>query len=138
MSMTLYLLKAPPEFAARIEREPELFRQVWRDEAVAAPDRQDDLLMEDYLDLGESVQEQPERYPWMNAALHGTGTEVAFDLGYGPGFLLTTEEVGRIAAGLVDEVGWHPGDEVIAIPDAIAAFYTSAAAQARAVIGGVG
>jgi len=40
MSMTLYLLKAPLELAVRIEREPDLFRQVWQDEAVASAARE--------------------------------------------------------------------------------------------------
>jgi hypothetical protein len=140
--MTLYLAKVPPDLAARVAAEPDLLDQVWRevdvvDQEVAAL-QDDDTLMEDYLDLGRLVNEQPGRYPCLEKALHGTGTEIAYEFGYGAGFLVAAQEVAGIAAGLAEDVGWRPGDEVVTIADAIAAFYLSASDHGRAVIGGVG
>jgi len=140
--MNLYLVKMPPDLAARVAAEPDLLNQVWREDDVVdqqvAGLREDDTLMEDYLDLGRMVNEQPGRFPWLEKALHGTGTEVGFEFGYGAGFLVAPPDAAGIAAGLTEEVGWRPGDEVVTIADAIAAFYSSAAEQDRAVIGGVG
>jgi hypothetical protein len=140
--MTLYLVKLPPDLAARVAAEPDVLNQVWRDDDVVdhqvAALQDDDTLMEDYLDLGRMVNEQPGRYPWLEKALHGTGTEIAFQFGYGAGFLVAPQESAGIAAGLAGEVGWRPGQEVVTIADAIAAFYSSAAENGRVVIGGVG
>jgi hypothetical protein len=143
MSMSIYLVKLPATLAARIEAEPNLLNQVWREENVvdddiAALDKENDKLLEDYLDLARIMDERPERFPWMRKALHGTGREIAFEYGYGPGFVVTAPEATQIAAGLAEECGWRPGDEVITIDHAIAAFYASAGSEARTVIGGVG
>jgi hypothetical protein len=90
VSMTLYLVKMPPDLAARVEVEPNLLNQVWREDDVVdqqvAALQDDDTLMEDYLDLGRMVNGQPGRYPWLEKALHGTGKEIAFEFGYGAGF----------------------------------------------------
>jgi hypothetical protein len=140
--MTLYLVKVPPDLAARVAVQPDLLNQVWREEDLVdqqvAALQDDDTLMEDYLDLGRMVNGRPGRYPWLEKALHGTGTEIAFVFGYGAAFLVAAHEVAGIAAGLADDVGWRPGDEVVTIVDAIAAFYVSASDQGRVVIGGVG
>jgi hypothetical protein len=142
VSMTLYLVKVPPDLAARVAAEPDLLNQVWREDDVVdqqvAALREDDTLMEDYLDLGRMVNEQPGHYPWLEKALHGTGTEIAFEFGYGAGFVIAPQEAAGIAAGLAEDAGWRPGDEVVTIADAIAAFYLSAAENGRVVIGGVG
>jgi hypothetical protein len=94
--------------------------------------------MEDYLGLSQILLDQPDRYPWLTRALHGMGEDVNFDYGYGPGFIVKADAAAQIVAGLAEEGWWRPGDEVVSVDHAIAAFYAVAASQGRVVIGGVG
>jgi hypothetical protein len=143
MSMTLYLVKVPPAIAERIKAYPELLNQVWdevemTDGDLARLDPEHDRLMEDYLSLGRVVNEEPDRYPWMRRALHGMGEEIAFEYGYGPGFVVTPQQAAQIVAGLAEEGWWRSGDEIVTIDHAIAAFYATARRNAQTVIGGIG
>lgn len=143
MSMVLYLAKMPATTAERIKANPELLYQVWdeadvTDSDIDALDSERDKLMEDYLHLGGIVNEEPDRYPWMQRALHGTGVEAGFEYGYGPGFLVTPQEAGQIVAGSAVEGWWRVGDAIVTVDHAIAAFYNSAHAAGHTVIGGIG
>ncbi|MEU8665176.1 hypothetical protein [Actinoplanes philippinensis] len=148
MSMSLCLVKLPPATARRIAGTPDLLGQLWFDDEedepetepdpeLAALDRERDTLFEDYLDVSREIGDDPGTYPWMRKALHGTGTEIDFDFGYGNGFTVTAEEAAEIARGLSDEGWWSPGQEVTLIPHAIAAFYHAAAGNGHTIIGGV-
>ncbi|GIH88575.1 hypothetical protein Pro02_69830 [Planobispora rosea] len=137
--MSLFLVKLPTALAARVEVEPDLLTQIWGEEdvvdsEVAALDEAHKLF-EDYLDIAQVVAEGPDRYPWMRKALHGTGEELDVDFGYGPAFMAPPQDVRQVAAGLTGEGWWRPGDEVTTIAQAISAFYTTAAAEDRAIIG---
>jgi hypothetical protein len=140
--MVLYLVKVPASVAERIVARPELLDQVWEeaevdDDGVAQLDERDKL-MEDYIGLGREVNERADRYPWMQRALNGTGEEIPYEYGYSDAFVITPEQAGEIAAGLAEEGWWRPGEAVISIEQAIAAFYTDAARDGRTVIGGIG
>jgi hypothetical protein len=108
------------------------------DDDVARLNEREDQLMEDYLGLARELNESPGRYRWMRAALEGTGAEIGFEYGYGNGFVLTAGEVADVAAGLVSEGWWSPGQDVVTIAHAVAAFYDTAARENRVVIGGIG
>jgi hypothetical protein len=141
--MVLYLVKVPGSVAERIVARPELLDQVWEeaeveDDGVARLDEERDKLMEDYLGLARDINERPERYPWMQQALNGIGAEIPYDFGYSQAFVITPEQAGAIAAGLAEEGWWRPGQEIVTIDHAIAAFYTDAARDGRTVIGGIG
>jgi len=143
VSMSLYLVKVAPTLGERIQADPKLLLQVWGevdrvDPDIADLDEDRDTLLEDYLCLGRILQEEPGRYSWMERALHGTGEVVDFEYGYGPGFLIRAEQAAQIAAGLAEEGWWRPGDEVVTVDHAIAAFYAAAAEEGRTVIGGIG
>ncbi|HEX5993621.1 MAG TPA: hypothetical protein VFY84_00630 [Jiangellales bacterium] len=142
MSMVFYLVKVTPAVAEKIRAEPDLLPQVWREIELTDPDiaaiSDSDRLMEDYLHIGERFVDHPGRYPWMERALSGTGTQIAFEFGYGPGFFVTPDEAGKIATGLAEEGSWKPGQPVEWVDDAIAAFYTTAHAEGKSIIGGVG
>jgi hypothetical protein len=147
--MTICLVKVPPALAERIQADPELLNQIWPaadeeedepaalDAEIASIDEEDDTVFEDYLGLGRDVQKEPGRYPWMERALHGGGTEIDYDFGWGNGFTVTAEEAAEIADGLAAEGWWSPGQEVTLIAHAVAAFYRTAADQGRTVIGGI-
>jgi hypothetical protein len=142
MSMSLALVKVPAALGERIRSEPDLLNQIWEEEELTDPelarlDLDSDRLLEDYLGLSRVLDDQPDRFPWMTRALNGTGDEVDFEFGYGNGFVIGSAEAARIAAGLGEEGWWRPGDEIITIDHAIAAFYMAAAEQDRTVIGGV-
>jgi hypothetical protein len=143
MSMSLYLVKVTPAAGERIEADPELLLQIWGavdrvDPDFADVDEDQDKLLEDYLGLSRILFDQPDRYPWLERALHGTGEVVDFDFGYGSGFVVKAGAAAQIVAGLAEEGWWRPGDEVITVDQAIAAFYAAAADQGRTVIGGIG
>lgn len=146
--MSLCLVKLPPALAERIKAEPNLLNQLWfdaedwdepaePDAEIAAIDRDRDTLFEDFLGLSRHISETPDKFPWMHKALNGTGDEIDFDFGYGNGFIITTQDSAQIADGLTQEGWWQPGHEVTLISHAIAAFYRTAAADGRTVIGGV-
>jgi hypothetical protein len=135
--MTLYLIRVTRALAERIQAEPRLLEQVWGEGDVSNPeiaglDLDNDALMEDYLGLGRVLAEEPQRYPWMERALQGTGQEVGFEFGYGPGFVVTPQEAAEIAAGLASEGWWQAGDEVETVPQAIASFYAGQHATSAA------
>lgn len=127
----------------RIRADPALLLQIWGevntvDPEIADLDDDQDKLLEDYLHLSRILLDQPDRYPWMTRALHGTGEVVDFEYGYGPGFMVGADMAAQIVAGLAEEGWWRPGDEVVTVDHAIAAFYAAAADQGRTVIGGIG
>lgn len=142
--MSLCLAKVPPALAERIEADPALLDQLWPeydedepatepDAEIAAIDHDRDTFFEDYLGIRREIA----RYPWMRRALEGIGAEIAYDFGYGNGFKVVALEAAKIADGLALEGWWRPGQEVTLVSHAIAAFYRSAAAEGRTVIGGV-
>ena len=146
--MSLCLVKLPPALAQRVQTTPDLLEQLWFEEEddepatdpdpeLAALDRDRDTFLEDYLGTSREIGDDPGTYPWMRKALHGTGTEIDFDFGYGNGFAVTAKESAEIAAGLAAEGWWSPGQEVTLVPHALAAFYRAAADEGKTVIGGV-
>ena len=146
--MSLCLVKVSPALAGRITADPDLLDQLWPadeedvppaepDAEIAAIDRDQDTLFEDFLDISRQIDEKPAGYPWMRRALNGTGTEIEYDFGYENGFIVTAQEAAEIADGLTHEGWWRPGQEITLISHAIAAFYRSAAVAGRTVIGGV-
>ncbi|MFF5965097.1 hypothetical protein ACFY64_15430 [Streptomyces collinus] len=69
-------------------------------------------------------------YPWLARATgHGCQVVEESEFGYGPAFVLTSDEVRQVAEGLVAE-GW-------ARFLGLGPFYASAAAEGKGVIGGV-
>lgn len=142
MSMILHLVKLPIELGERVIATPDLLNQIWGvvdivDADVAALNENADKFTEDYLHRGRALIEKPGQFPWMEKAMNGTGNEIAFEFGYGPGFVITPTECSQIATALVDEGWWRPTDEVTTIAQAIAAFYTTAATETRMIIGGI-
>src|SRR3982750_2919376 len=133
--MNLNLVKVLPPLAARIEAEPDLLSRLWSeddetpadpDPQIAAVDLDRDIFFDDYDTITREYEEAPEYYQWMNFALEGPGDVIAYDLGWGDGFIVSPRDVAKIADGLELEGWWSPGEQVTLLTQAIAAFYRSA------------
>jgi hypothetical protein len=140
--MILRLIKAPPAVGAHVRTEPGLLDQLWNrapvtDAGVATIDADADVMSEDYRLLWELVEEDQSRFAWMVRAINGIGETLDYECGYGPAFIVPAEQVVAVADGLVAE-GWESAREYgETVAHGVFDFYAEAAANGKAIIGGV-
>ncbi|MEU1882996.1 hypothetical protein ABZ470_37320 [Streptosporangium sp. NPDC020072] len=143
MSMRLTLVRIDPEALRAVRARPDLAGEI-----LSGHPREEDVFTDDYLALGDFAEGRAEaehgdarwgrHYPWLAAA---TGADGEHDLqdhtfGYGPPFALDPERVAEVARGLAGE-GWGfaaAGQDGFA---GLGPFYTAAAREGGAVVGGV-
>ncbi|MEU1180354.1 hypothetical protein ABZ464_22370 [Streptomyces sp. NPDC005820] len=144
MSMWLDLVKIDPAVLAAVQERPQLIDALFSEEddpdpVVAGVHSDADSFGYDYRLLsdiaeGRARAEQgtgdwQSAYPWLaRAAGHDCAVVEAYDFGYGPAHFLTPDEVAEVARGLRTE-HWDLDD--------LLPFFTRAAAEGRAVLGGV-
>ncbi|MFI2433065.1 hypothetical protein [Streptomyces sp. NPDC018693] len=158
MSMWLELAKIEPSLLTEVREKPELIHALFFQKDDPAPLPQGfrpgpDSYGEDYRNFVATAEAPAETEEgtteWGLARATGHGCEVidGYDeFCYGPAFVLTPGEVRQVAKGLVAE-GWDADEaadrdeededgEVDEFED-LGAFFAAAAAEGRAVIGGV-
>lgn len=162
MSMWLTLRKIDTALLEAIRDRPELVHELFFEVDDAAPPRGfrpwADAYGYDYRTISAIVEGRAEDeegttdwtgcYPWMARAIGHEGGEVIedYEFCYGPAFVLTPDEVKKVAKGLAAE-GWGLGasaadwgddrrDDDDEFED-LGSFFAAAAAEGRAVIGGV-
>ncbi|MEU1511435.1 DUF1877 family protein [Streptomyces sp. NPDC005811] len=139
MSMWLDLVRIDPELLAAVQERPELIDALFsaaddEEETDADSFGLDYRLLADIAE-GRALAEQgtgdwQSAYPWLARATgHDCATVEEYDFGYGPAHFLTPDEVGEVARGLRAE-HWDL--------DGLVPFFTKAAAEGKAVLGGVG
>ncbi|MFF4273633.1 hypothetical protein [Streptomyces sp. NPDC001536] len=140
MSMWLKLAKIEPSLLGAVPEggpEPDFHAFDFRTLTAVAADR---------AEVEEGAAEWTKVYPWL-ARSTGHGCEVVegHEFGYGPGFVLTPDEVRQVAVGLVAEgwtrrgttaADWDEEGEDHGLED-LGPFFTAAASEGKAVIGGV-
>jgi hypothetical protein len=147
MSMWLELAKLTPADLEKVRADPQRLDPVFFEEEGEALDELDpeaDVFGTDYRTLSAIAEameiDLDDGESWLSRATgNGIGSELAFDFTYGPGFLLTPDEVQQVAAGLSAE-GWA---DAAAVEDddenlpGLLRFFTTAAKQKRGIVGGV-
>ncbi|MFJ8112717.1 hypothetical protein [Streptomyces sp. NPDC096132] len=160
MSMWLSLAKIEPSLLTTAREKPELIDSLFFDEdddpgapvpgfrPVADAYGYDYRLLSDIAEGRAQAEENTTdwmgAYPWLaKASGHGCDVTEEYEFCYGPAFVLTPDEVRQVAEGLVAE-GWVPStaakwDEETEDDEFedLGPFFAAAAAEGKAVIGGV-
>ncbi|MDR6980776.1 hypothetical protein J2X68_007518 [Streptomyces sp. 3330] len=160
MSMWLALVKIDPAMLSAVRERPELTGALFFEDDVPEPlvsgvHPTGDCFHYDYRllsDMAEGRSEAEEgtpkwhtAYPWLARATgENCSTVEGSELGYGPAHFLTPHEVGQVAAGLAGEhwtsrasaPHWDAEAEDRDFDD-IVPFFARAAAEGKAILGGV-
>ncbi|WP_431971013.1 hypothetical protein [Nocardia sp. bgisy134] len=160
MSMWLELAKIEPSLLEEMREKPELIHTVFFSENDSAPlpgglRRVADFYGYDYRTLSAIAEGRAEAekgtadwrdaYPWLARATGDHCDVIAgYEFCYGPAFVLTPNEVRQVTEGLVAE-GWVLGTTVADWDEEneddefedLCPYFAAAAAEGKAVIGGV-
>ncbi|MER5201440.1 DUF1877 family protein [Streptomyces sp. NPDC002755] len=160
MSMWLGLVKIDPSLLSALQQHPESISALFFEDDMPEPlvsgvHPTADSFGCDYRQLsdlaaGRSQAEQDTvewqtAYPWLARATgENCSTIEEFEFGYGPAHFLTPDEVGQVAQGLAGEnwtsraaaAHWHTEAEEKDFDDLVP-FFAKAAAEGKAVLGGV-
>ncbi|MEV5905197.1 hypothetical protein [Streptomyces sp. NPDC052127] len=160
MSMWLALVKIDPALLAALQERPELVGALFFEDDVPEPlvsgvDPTADSFHYDYRLLSDMAEGRSEAekgtpkwhtaYPWLARATGENCSAIErSEFGYGPAHFLTPHEVGQVAAGLAGEhwthrasaAHWNAEAEERDFDDLVP-FFAKAAAEGKAILGGV-
>jgi len=149
MSMWLNLVKLTLDDVEKVKAKPNVLDAVFFDggtSQLASYNEANDVFGTDYRTLsevGEAMadgEELEEQDTWLAKSVgNGLGDELDYEFCYGPGFVLSPDEVKNVATGFASEA-WYADAEAVDddenIPGLVR-FFETAAKEGKGVIGGV-
>ncbi|MEV7372918.1 hypothetical protein AB0O51_18805 [Streptomyces sp. NPDC090301] len=144
MSMWLTLTKIEPSFIEQIVEGREPLVHVSTEDTYACDYRILDAVAEGRAEVETGAADWMTVYPWLaRSAGHGCAAVNEHGLGDVSGFVLTPDEVCRVAEGLVTEgwasknaAAWAAGSKDRGLED-LGPFFAAAAVEQKAVVGKV-
>ncbi|MFK0160663.1 hypothetical protein ACIQVK_52585 [Streptomyces sp. NPDC090493] len=148
MSMWLKLTKIEPALLMAVREGAVLSAFRTRADSYGCDHRILSTIAEGRAEAEEGTTDWTKAYPWLARSTgHGCAAveEKEYESGYGPAFVLTPDEVRQVAEGLMAEgwattgttaADWTGESEDHGLED-LGPFFAAAAAEGKAVIGGV-